>query len=441
MIIRDPLYNYISIERGADAWLLALLDCPEFQRLRRIHQLGLSHLTFPGADHSRLLHSLGVLHLMRQVLDHLDATYNDAQVGSAREPMLAAALLHDVGHGPFSHLFESCVGGDHEAWSVRIILRSETVVNQVLSACDQSLPRTVAALIDPANHEQPSWQKNLLSSQLDVDRLDYLRRDSLFSGADYGHFDWYRLITTLELYEDERRVRDIVWPEKSKLAIEAYIFARYYMYQNVYLHKTTCGFTKMVEAIWKRAKALFDAGAGADLALLPPILTFWSAADPSVQQYLAIEEYTLLQQIQNWVSHRDKPLADLSRRFLDRQHFAMIEAPDFSGKRTESAVEWERALRRLVGSITEFEPPEMYCLVDRLEGKADQPYIPEKQSDQQSIASAIRVRVDGMSRPVEVSELLPRLLPVTQKPCERFRYYVPRELQAAANKLRAGWAF
>ena len=120
-IIRDPLYNYIGIDRKRDGWLLDVLNSPEIQRLRRIHQLGVSYLTYPGADHSRLVHSLGVLHLMTQMMEHLESNYEDAQVRRAREPLLAAALVHDVGHGPFSHLFEPCLGINHEDWSVKII--------------------------------------------------------------------------------------------------------------------------------------------------------------------------------------------------------------------------------------------------------------------------------------------------------------------------------
>ena len=117
-IIRDPLYNYIGIDRKRDGWLLDVLNSPEIQRLRRVHQLGVSYLTYPGADHSRLVHSLGVLHLMTQMMEHLESNYEDAQVRRAREPLLAAALAHDVGHGPFSHLFEPCLGINHEDWSV-----------------------------------------------------------------------------------------------------------------------------------------------------------------------------------------------------------------------------------------------------------------------------------------------------------------------------------
>jgi HD superfamily phosphohydrolase len=114
----------------------------------------------------------------------------------------------------------------------------------------------VASLIDPTNYEYPLWQKNLPSSQLDVDRLDYLRRDSFFTGAGYGHFDWYRILHTFELNGPMTMARDLVWMEKAALAIEEYVFARYYMYWNVYLHKTTRGFEKIIQAMWQRARQL-----------------------------------------------------------------------------------------------------------------------------------------------------------------------------------------
>src|SRR5207237_8766289 len=116
-IIRDPLYNYVSIERTKDGWLLDVLNSPEIQRLRRIHQLGVSYLTYPGADHNRLVHSLGVLHLMQQALQHIESLHGEEHFQRGRAPLLAAALVHDVGHGPFSHLFEPCLGIDHEEWS------------------------------------------------------------------------------------------------------------------------------------------------------------------------------------------------------------------------------------------------------------------------------------------------------------------------------------
>jgi HD superfamily phosphohydrolase len=436
-IIRDPLYNYVSIDLRKDGWLLDVLNTPEMQRLRRIHQLGVSYLTFPGADHSRLVHSLGVLHLMTQAMQHLESNYEDAQVRRAREPLLAAALVHDVGHGPFSHLFEPCLGIDHEEWSRKIIESGDTRLHKALRACDQPLPRTVAELIDPENRAHPSWQKYLLSSQLDMDRLDYLRRDSLFSGSDYGHFDWYRLINSLELYGDEQSGRDIVWPEKACLAIEEFIFSRYYMYHNVYLHKTTRGFEKLLEAMWARARAHF--AEGRDAALVPAIQDFWSATEPSVPQYLAIEEFSVLQQIQNWTSHADKALSDLARRFLERDRLAMIEPPDFEGSLSPDYQGCEAELKKLVGSRVEYNDIEMYCLVDRVKAKYNQPYFPEKEDDEQSVKNAIRIRVDGEPKPIEISNRLTRLKTVTGAPAAKVRYYIPKDLQKDAERLRSQW--
>jgi HD superfamily phosphohydrolase len=280
-----------------------------------------------------------------------------------------------------------------------------------------------------------------------VDRLDYLRRDSLCTGADYGHFDWYRLLNTVEIYEDDESGRDIVWPEKSLLAIEEYIFARYYMYQNVYLHKTTRGFEKLVEAMWKRARQLWDDGR--DVALVPAIAAFWEAGaeaqvdlgnmGPTVSQYLAIEEFTVLSQVQNWTSHQDKALGDLARRFLERRGLVMVEAPDFCGAVAPNYEEWEAALRAMVGKSVEYDPPEMYCLADRLRANDYQPYFPEKESHEQSVHNAIRVRVEGEAKPIEVFKLLRRLEPQVEKPADRVRYYIPKELKTEAKKLRDEW--
>lgn len=432
---RDPLYNYITIDRAADGWLLELLDTPEVQRLRRVHQLGISVLTYPGADHNRLAHSLGVLHLMHQALDQLRRRGGDDEVERARTPLLAAALVHDVGHGPFSHVFEACLGTDHEEWSLRVIRSEETGVNRVLRRVDSALPAAVAALIGRDAPGRPVWQRYLLSSQLDMDRLDYLRRDSLFTGAGYGHFDWFRLLGAMELTDVGAGGRDLVWGEKARFAIEEYIFARFYMFQNVYLHKTTRGFEKMLEAIWRRARGLH--ADGRDAGLLPVLAAFWDTPHPAVRQYLGIEEFTVLSQLQAWTAHPDRALSDLSRRFLERDRLAMVEAPG-GGETAPDYRAWEEALHQLVAGAG-YDPPEVYCLRDDLEACYNQPYFPEKESDEQSVKNAIRVRVEGEPRPVEISRLQPRLQPLTQEPFGRVRYYLPRELRAQAKRLRATW--
>jgi uncharacterized protein len=374
---------------------------------------------------------------MHQVLGRLRQNYDDAQVDGARAPLLAAALIHDIGHGPFSHLFEPCLGIDHEDWSIKIATSEETSIFRTLRKFAPWLPRAVGELIDPKNDDHPSWQKFLLSSQLDVDRLDYLRRDSLFTGADYGHFDWYRLINTLEFHENDQSGRDIVWPEKSVLAIEEYIFSRYYMYQNVYLHKTTRGFEKIIESMWERARYLFRDGA--ELNLVSSISDYWQTSNPDVSQFLAIEEFTVLQQIQNWASNPDKSLNDLARRFLCRKRLAMIEAPDLSEDFNPDYSAWEAALRELVGKWSEFDPPELYIRADRVKAKHNEPYFPEQEPDEQSVQNAIRIKVEGEHEPIEISRLRPRLRPLTGRPLNLVRYYVPKEVQRDARILRDQW--
>lgn len=216
-VFRDPLYNYIAFDRTRDGWLIDLINCREVQRLRRIHQLGVSNFTYPGADHTRFAHSLGVTHLMKLVLEQLERASDAEKLKNARQALLATALLHDVGHGPFSHLFEPCLGINHEQWSIAVIRDESSEVHQVLKKQNPYLPDHVADLIDSDSSKHPAWQRALMSSQLDVDRLDYLRRDSLCTGAGYGNFDWHRLLTTVQFFDNET---DLVWPEKSALAIE-----------------------------------------------------------------------------------------------------------------------------------------------------------------------------------------------------------------------------
>ena len=430
-IIRDPLYNYIAIDLNRDPWLLELLDCPEVQRLRRIHQLGVSDTTYPGASHTRFSHTLGVLHLMQQVHEHIERIREDKVASRDRQRLLAAAVLHDVGHGPFSHLFEPCLGIDHESWSVRIVRNEGGSVNRALSGVDPTLPEDVAQLIEKDNYAPPQWQKSLLSSQLDVDRMDYLRRDSLFTGSGYGHFDWFRLINMLELHDDPDGQCDIIWPEKAKFAIEEYIFARYYMFQNVYHHKTTRGFERIVEAMWSRAKELSNNGK--NVCLAPAIRDYWGADTPSVEQYLAIEEFTVLEQIQRWRDHDDKALSDLAARFLDRGRFAMIVPPAPADDLEQDCDEWEKKLKEVVKKAG--YDPNVYVLRDTLKAKYNQPYFPERESDEQSAKNAIRIRIDGEASPIEISRVLPRLKPITTETRDRFRYYVPPEAREAATKI------
>jgi len=158
-----------------------------------------------------------------------------------------------------------------------------------------------------------------------------------------------------------------------------------------------------------------------------------------VRQYLRIEEFTVLQQIQNWTTHPDKALADLARRLLARERLAVVDPPPAKSDLAPKFDAWEKALVDLVKTKVEYDPPEMYCLKDEVKAKYNQPYFPEKEADEQSVKNAIRLKIEGEKEPVEISTLLDRLKPLTQEPVNRVRYYIPKELQDQARKMRAEW--
>ena len=433
-IFRDPLFNYVSVDRASDGWLLELIDSPEFQRLRRIRQLGVSSLTYPGAEHSRFSHSLGVLHLMSMAVAEMQRL-DPSRADEARAKLLAAALLHDIGHGPLSHMSEMCIGEEHEKWTVKIIKSEQTKVCKILTKrFGKDMPNRVAALIEKDNPSAMLWQKQLLSSELDVDRLDYLRRDSLFSGAGYGHYDWYRLLHTFKLHEANGQAT-LIWSMKAVYGIEEYIFARFYMYQNVYLHKTTRGFERMFQAMWSYARELHKDGK--DVSLLEPISQFWKEPE-DVERYLRLDDTVILRQIQEWLGSPHAPLKDLASCFVDRKRFVSVLAPPPKDPIQDSEAyrndEWEEELRKLVANKGH-EPAHMYALKDVRKMKFYDPYVPEPETGEQDPCTAILIDTPG--GPEEISRRLPRLENVTKKQITEVYYYVPLDTRAEADDLSA----
>ena len=225
-VFKDPVHRYIYVY---DHLIWELINTKEFQRLRRIKQLGTSFLTFHGAEHTRFHHSLGVYEIARQLIDQFQQypEWDDRD----RELLLAAALLHDVGHGPFSHAFEHVFSVRHEVWTERIIL-GETEVNRVLSEMGVGFAEEVASIINKTHPNR--LIVNMLSSQLDVDRMDYLLRDAHFAGVSYGKFDLERMLRVLRPDEDQ-----VVVKQSGMHTIEEYIMRRDQMYWQVSLHPAT----------------------------------------------------------------------------------------------------------------------------------------------------------------------------------------------------------
>src|SRR5258706_1374336 len=232
-IYRDPVHNIIPLrdDSAEGQLMIRLIDTPEFQRLRRIKQLGLGLYTYQGAEHSRFTHSLGALHLMTRILDQLSDRF---EIGLAdRAAARAAALLHDVGHGPFSHAMEKVLGVHHEQMTMAAVTSTETNLNAVLRSFSSELPQRVASVID--GKFKPAALAQLVSSQLDVDRMDYLLRDSLMTGAKYGMYDLEWIINAIQIDEAADR---IYIAARGVYAVEEYLQARYYMFRQVYFHRT-----------------------------------------------------------------------------------------------------------------------------------------------------------------------------------------------------------
>lgn len=357
---RDPVHNIISLssDNAEDALLIALVDSAEFQRLRRIKQLGLAMYTYQGAEHSRFTHCLGVLHLMTRMLDRLRAHHRFSD--EARLAGRVAALLHDLGHGPFSHVMEKVTREHHEKWTERILIDPESEVHRVLAAHDPELPRRIVDVL--AHRYSPPFVSQLVSSQLDCDRFDYLLRDSLMTGAKYGIYDLEWILNALEIDAAEER---IYVSHKGLYAVEEYLQARYYMFRQVYFHRTLRAAEAVLLSILKRAVQLrqrdaldfYIAGSALEKLLLGEAL--------STAEYLDLDDYDLMFHIKQWRRSSDKVLADLSRRFLARRLFKTVDV-EVKGAEQEALVRKVREMLAARGWDAEY-----YLIID---SASDLPY-------------------------------------------------------------------
>lgn len=316
-VLKDPVHDEILVD---DPWIWRLVNTSAVQRLRRIRQLGTSYLTFHGAEHSRFTHSLGAYETMRRVLNHLGRECGWPSDERDRKLALSAALLHDVGHGPFSHTFESIYPVHHEQWTRRIILEDDEV-RSILCEVDDEFPDDLTGILRKAG-KYPIVEQ-LITSQLDVDRMDYLLRDALNTGVSYGRFELARLLRSLTISEGQ-----VVLRENALHTVEQYILARYFMYAQVYLHPVTVGSDVLVLQILRRARDLIETG---DLSELPnELLAILGAPEEHVRvsDYLALDESTLLYAFRQWSGADDAVLSDLSRRFLHRKLFAPVIRPE-----------------------------------------------------------------------------------------------------------------
>jgi uncharacterized protein len=328
-VYHDPLHGAIALDRQdpTEALLIDLIDTPAFQRLRRIRQLGPASLTFHGAESSRFTHSLGVMAIARRAFDRIAKAYPPLR--PYRPVVLCAALLHDIGHGPFSHTCEEVFGSNHEHWTARILHESQPI-RQLLDRFSPDLVEQID-LVYQKNHPIPLvWQ--LVSSQLDCDRLDYLMRDSYFTGASYGKIDLERILMAIR-YDPVSQ--QLVVIHKGLAAIEHYLIVRYFMYAQVYNHPKNIAATWILQQAFNRAQLLLSKGN----LVADEVVNAWLSqtnAQLPLPLYLSADDGTFVYHLQRWQNHSDPVLADLCRRFIDRDLFKAVDVTHLSETEQQS---------------------------------------------------------------------------------------------------------
>jgi len=305
-IFNDPIYGFITIPNSL---IFELIEHRYFQRLRRITQMGLSYLVYPGAHHTRFHHALGSMHLMQNVVRIL--RFKGVTISEDEEnALLIAILLHDIGHGPFSHAMEHSIvkGVSHEEISLLFMQKLNTEFNSNL---------TLAIKVFKGKYHR-KFMCQLISSQLDMDRSDYLKRDSFYTGVSEGNINSAHLITMLNVVEDE-----LVVEEKGIYSVERFLTARRLMYWQVYLHKTSLVAEQLMIRILKRAKELTLKGATlitskALLYFLKNEITHDTFNDFTLETYANLDDFDIISAMKEWQIHDDFVLSNLCQMIINR---------------------------------------------------------------------------------------------------------------------------
>jgi HD superfamily phosphohydrolase len=329
--IRDSVHGLITFSESDDFERLIwrLLDTAEFQRLRRIKQLGFSDLVYPGATHTRFSHSVGVFHMARRLVGILKIMLQGEFDDYRGRVAICAALLHDLGHGPFSHTFEGVEKSrgkrkKHEVWTAQII-REETEIGRVLDGFDQGLREDVAILLE-GEHPTDIYA-SVVSSQFDADRLDYLRRDKLMTGTQHGGFDWDWLLQNLEIAEitlrsdgeDYLDVKSLILGPKGLKAAEGYLLGRFHLYTQIYMHKTTRGAEKMLGAL------LGGEVAGTGLAEDHALRRYFNEEGDTLENYLSLDDTVIWGALDHMRYAPDEVVSELAQRILNRRLYKCFD--------------------------------------------------------------------------------------------------------------------
>lgn len=306
-ILNDPIYGFITIPNST---IFDLIEHKYFQRLRRISQMGLSYLVYPGAHHTRFHHAIGCMHLMQKAVQVLH--FKGVKISKEEEEALyIAILLHDIGHGPFSHAMEHSIvnGVSHEEISVLFMQKLNEEFNGDL---------TLAIKIFKGDYHR-KFMLQLISSQIDMDRADYLKRDSFYTGVSEGNINSERIITMLNVKDDE-----LVIEHKGIYSVEKFLVARRLMYWQVYLHKTSLVAEQLVIRVLKRAKELSRQGVKLEASkplqfFLKNEVTLNEFDDNCLDTFAKLDDYDIISAMKSWQHHEDFVLSNLCEMITDRQ--------------------------------------------------------------------------------------------------------------------------
>ena len=316
-VLKDPVHSYIHIHYEV---IWNCLDSKEFQRLRRIRQLGGDFQVYPTAEHSRFSHSLGVYEIVRRMVTEVKSLCVEL-TEYEKVCVMLAGLLHDVGHGPFSHAFEHITNHSHEEYTAKIIL-GNTELNAILRDVSEKLPHDIVSIIQHT-HENDILNQ-IVSGQLDADRMDYLLRDSYFTATSYGQFDLERILRTMRVRKTNEGRKVIVVKYTGIHSVEDYIMARYQMYWQVYYHPVARSYEAVFIQLFNRLKDIFkvDKDYFEDMKVLIPFL---EKSEVSVDEYFKLDENSLLYCCALIQDKEDKIAADLAKRLQNRKLFEYVD--------------------------------------------------------------------------------------------------------------------
>lgn len=415
-VFRDPVHGHIHIQ---DSIILDLINTREFQRLRRINQLGTTSFTFHGAVHNRFAHCLGVYEIARRIADMFNYSYPNQMPGDGlwdnkeRLVLICSALLHDVGHGAFSHTFEKLFDTDHEAITRQLITSPDTEINRILLQVSPDFPNKVAAVI---NHTYPNPQVvQLISSQCDADRMDYLLRDSYFTGVHYGNFDINRILRVMRPYQG-----GIIFDYAGMHAIEDYLVSRYQMYMQVYFHPVSRAMEMILHSLLKRAKDLYEKNPSY-FQMSSPFLVPFLKDEWGLEDYLRLDDGVMRTYFQQWLATSDDAiLTDLANRFINRKPFKSV---------TYSSKDQVEALQEITQEIESLGYDSKYYILTN--SSYDLPYDlydPNKKNPRTQIELLER---DGHI--VELSKASQLIRALTGQELGDERLYFPNELYYGKN--------